>query len=85
MRNQLFTSWVFGGKKQFLDEDGIKIGKAILEECFERNRQRELRNLAPLSEVRESTVILNKWSVMNVKEAKRAFSWKTLIELLCQL
>ena len=57
MRNALYTS-----KKQFLDENGIRIGKAVVEECFQRDRERELRNKAPLSEVRGTTVILNKWS-----------------------
>ena len=85
MRNQLYTSWVKNGKKQFLDENNMPIGKAIIEECFERDRQREMRNFASKSEVRESTVILNKWSKMNVAEAKRVFSWKTLVEILSNL
>ena len=76
MRNALFTSWWQGGKKQFLDVHGNNIGKAIVEGCFQCDRLHEIRNCAPLSEVRESTVILNKWSKMNVMEAKRRFSWK---------
>ena len=39
MQNMLSTSWCVGGKKQFLDENDSKIGKAIIEECFERDRQ----------------------------------------------
>ena len=61
------------------------IGKAIVEECFDRDRERELRNYAPLSEVRESTVNLNNWSKMNVAEAKRPFLWKTLCEQAAHL
>ena len=80
MRNQLYTSWTKEGKKKFLCVNGEKIGKALLEATFERDRQRELRNHAPKSEVRESTVILNNWSKMNVKEAKRTTSEKTLAE-----
>ena len=36
----------------------------------------------PGSEVKESTVILNKWFKMNVSDAKRAFLLKTLMEML---
>ena len=77
----MFGSWTLGGKCQFLDEDGNKIGKGIIEECFEYDQQRELRNLAPLSEIREAVVILNKWSKMNVKLTKKVLSWKKLVAM----
>jgi hypothetical protein len=82
MRNALYTSWQTNGKKQFRDENDIKIGKGIIEECFQKDRQREIGNLAPLSEIRETTVYLNKWSVMDAMEAKRPFSWKSLCAML---
>jgi hypothetical protein len=82
MRNALYTSWQTNGKKQFCDENDIKIGKGIIEECFQKDRQREIGNLAPLSEIRETTVYLNKWSVMDAMEAKRPFSWKSLCAML---
>jgi hypothetical protein len=85
MRNQLYTSWVDGGAKQFLSEDDVQIGKAIVQECFERDRHREMNMNAPISEVRDSTVHLNKWSKMDVKEALRPFSWKTLCEVSTHL
>ncbi|KAL7537399.1 hypothetical protein ACHAXR_010210 [Thalassiosira sp. AJA248-18] len=85
IRNALYTSWRPGGKKQFLDDKEIKIGKAVIEDCFERDRQRELRCHAPHSDVRESTVFLNKWSKMDASEAKRPFSWKTLAEISSHL
>ena len=44
MRGAMFGSWALGDKCQFLDEDGNEIGKGIIEECFEYNRQQELRN-----------------------------------------
>ncbi len=47
--------------------------------------QAELRNYALLPEVRETTVILNKWSKMSVAEAKRPFLWKTLAEVAAHL
>ena len=59
--------------------------EAIVEECFECDRERELRNHAPCSEVQESTAVLNQWSKMNVSEAKRPFSWKTPSELAAHL
>ncbi|KAL7546687.1 hypothetical protein ACHAWF_017274 [Thalassiosira exigua] len=85
MRSALFTSWTDKGKKQFLDEHDNRIGKAIIAECFQRDRIREINNQAPLSEVRESTVNLNKWSKMNAFEAKRPFSLKTLCEIASHL
>ena len=60
------------GKKQFLDENDVKIGKGLVEEIFEKDRHREVGGVAPLSEIRESTVKLNKWSVMNATEGKKA-------------
>ena len=85
LRNALYTSWTKVGKKQFLDKNDVKIGKGLVEEMFQKYRQRELEGVAPLSEIRESTVILNKWSVMNAAEAKRAFLWKTLVAILNDL
>ena len=78
LRNALYTSWTKIGKKQFLDENDVKIGKGLVEEMFQRDRQREVEGVAPLSEIRKSTIVLNKWLVMNAAEAKRAFFWKTL-------
>ncbi|KAL7524394.1 hypothetical protein ACHAWF_004194 [Thalassiosira exigua] len=80
-RNALFTSWTKKGKKRFLDENDIQIGKAVVDQCFQRDKQRLLRGAAPLSEVKETTVNLNKWSKMDASEAKRPFSWKTLCEI----
>ena len=85
LRNALYTSWTKVGKKQFLDANDVKIGKGLVEEMFQKDRQREVEGVAPLSEIRESTVILNKWSVMNAAEAKRKFSWKTLVASLNDL
>ncbi|KAL7526978.1 LOW QUALITY PROTEIN: hypothetical protein ACHAWF_001986 [Thalassiosira exigua] len=85
MRNALFTSWTEKGTKQFLDEQNNRIRKAIVSECFQRDRIREINNQAPLSEVRESTVNLNKWSKMNASEAKRLFSLKTLCKIASHL
>ena len=73
------------GKKQFLDENDVKIGKGLVEEMFEKERHREVGGVAPLSEIGESTVKLNKWSVMNAAEANKPFSWKTLIAILTDL
>ena len=81
MRGQLFSSWTPDGSKQFLDEYGNKIGKGIIEEACHREMQREMNNVAPKGEVRESTVQLNSWSKMNVKHAKNVFSEKTLAEI----
>ena len=73
------------GKKEFLDENDVKIGKGLVEEMFEKDRKREVGGLAPLSEIRETTVKLNKWSVMNAAEAKKPFSWKTLVAILSDM
>ena len=85
LRNALYTSWTKVGKKQFLDENDIQIGKGLVEKMYDKDKQREIDGQAPLSEIRESTVILNKWSVMNAAEAKRPFSWKTLVAILKDL
>ena len=85
MRNALYTRWKKYGKKKFPDENNVQIGMAVTEEIFQKDRQRELANVAPLSEIQESTVVLNKWSVMNAMEAKRPFSWKTLVAILADL
>ena len=73
------------GKKQFLDENDVQIGKGLVEEMFQKDRHREADRIAPISEIHESTVILNKWSVMNAAETKRPFSWKTLAVILTDL
>jgi len=80
MRNQLFTSWTSNGKKQFLDGNGNKIGKPVVEEIYQRDRNREINGVAPLTDIREGTVKLSKWSVMDGSEAKRVFAEKTLAE-----
>ena len=33
-RGALFKKWWQGGKKQFLDENDVPIGKEIVEECL---------------------------------------------------
>ena len=60
-------------KKQFLDKNDVKIGKAIIEDIFLEDRQREFDNIAAKSEVYDSTVNLNKWSLIDSKESKRPF------------
>ena len=55
LRNALHASWTMCGKKQFLDENDVKIGKGLVEEMFERDRHREVGGVSPLSEIREST------------------------------
>jgi hypothetical protein len=80
MRNAFFTSWVKNGKRRFLDVDGTPIAKDVIYNCNTRDRARESRGASPQSEVQDSTVYLTTWSKMNVMEAKRVFSWKTLIK-----
>ena len=62
-----------------------RLARLLSNTFFLKDRQRELDNIAAKSEVRESTVNLNKWSVMDSKESKRPFLWKTLIAILDDL
>ena len=82
LRNALYTRWTMVGKKQFLDENDVKIGKGMVEERFQKYRHRESEGVALLSEICESTVILNKWLIMNATEVKMPSSWKTLVTIL---
>ena len=54
----------------------MKIGNGIVEEIFQKDRQREPNNVAPLTDIREVTEILNKLLAMNTVEVKHPFLWK---------
>jgi len=81
MRNALFVSWIPGGPREFLCEDGNRIGRAVLDECFARETERRRRGTAPQTNLGEATIHLNRWSKMNVFHAKKCFEWKTLAEI----
>lgn len=83
-RNQLFTSCK-EGKKAFLDENDVRVGKLVVTNCHKREEERASRDAPKLSDIRESTVNLTRWSKMNVAEAKAVFSWKTLCEMSVHL
>ena len=55
----MYTSWTKVDKKQCLDENVVNIGKGLVEEMLQKDRHREAEGVAPLSKIRESTVILN--------------------------
>ena len=82
MRNLLFASWVTKGLKEgtrkLRDTNDIPIAKQPVINCFQRD---ERRGAAPRSDVKRTTVEMNKWSVMNVREAKAVFSERTLVEM----
>ena len=80
MRNAFYASWTKGGARQFRDIDDTKIGKGIIDKCYQRENERESRHFKPISDVRWSTVNLNRWSKMNVSEALKIVKWKTLCE-----
>ena len=84
MRGALFMSTP-GGKKQFLDVNDNIISKAIIEECRDRDKARQTNNHAPATRVTGITTNLNKWSVMNVSQAKRISEEKTLAESGCHI
>ncbi|KAL7554136.1 hypothetical protein ACHAWF_017538, partial [Thalassiosira exigua] len=44
-----------------------------------------ISNMQKTSEVKSTTIFLNKWSKMDASEAKRPFSWKTLCEISSHL
>jgi hypothetical protein len=81
MRNQLFSSWVHNGTREFLCEAGHHIGKAILVECYERDADRQKNGFAPLTTLSKDTIDLNKWSKMNVSHTKKCVELKTLVEM----
>jgi len=81
VRNALFISWVHNGAREFLSDDGNRIGKAILEGCYKRDAARLLRGTAPQTTISKDTIVLNRWSKMNVSHAKKCFEWKTLCEI----
>ena len=81
IRNALFVSWILNGAREFLSEEGNQIGKAILEQCYERDRQRLLRGTTPKTSLTKDSINLNKWSKMNVAHAKKCFEWNTLSEI----
>ena len=85
IRGALFTSWWQGGKKQFLDENDVPIGKGIVEECLSRDAERQIRGMAPITRLRDSTVHLTNWSKMNASESKRVFEEKTCAEIATNL
>ena len=77
IRNALYKSWIKkDGARELLDSNGVKIGKGVVEKCFQKDRQREIDNLAPVSDVKEAAIVLNDWLVMNVSLAKSITSEK---------
>ena len=80
MRNALFKSKP-GGKREFLDADYNHIDMSVLEECFKRDQDRLRRGGKPMTTMQRSTIVLDRWSKMNVQEAKRICEDKTLSEI----
>ena len=85
IRNSLYKSWQKGGARELLDTNGVKIGRGIIEKCFWRDRQREIDNLAPILEVKEVAVILNKLSIMNISLTKCITSQTSLAGMTSNL
>ena len=81
VRNSTFESWILGGAREFLCEDGNRIGKAILDQCYERDARRLLQGTVRQTSLTKDTINLNKWSKMNVAHAKKCFEWNTLAEI----
>jgi len=52
-----------------------------LERCYARDAARLLRQTAPQTTLSKDTIVLNRWSKMNVAHAKKCFEWKTLCEI----
>ena len=76
LRNALFTS-----KRKLKDANDVAISHHVLLNCCMRDEERNKRNHATKSDVKRSTINLNKWSTMNVAEAKVPFSWRTITEI----
>eukprot|EP00986_Skeletonema_menzelii_P020755 scaffold32210_cov114-Skeletonema_menzelii.AAC.1 len=80
VRGALFKSEP-GGKRELLDAEGNHIDKSILVECLSRDLDRLRRGAKPMTTLQESTIKLDRWSKMNVEEAKRICAQKTLAEI----
>ncbi len=76
MRNAFYTP-----KKEFLDVNGNRISKRVLEECYLRDLDRVRRNTKPMTKMQKSTIHLDRWSKMNVQEAKRICDDDVLAEI----
>ena len=85
LRNALFVSWFGTGKKTFMSVDDIPIGKQVLVDCYEPERERESQTGSVVTRVTDAVINPNKWSKMDISSTIKATEHKTMAEIATEL